>query len=79
MAQISTDYSQGGEDKKLSQDIRTLRDAHNLSEKILELESRTSDPTGLPTTSAKAYFWFRSDTNELKVYNNGATKAVTLV
>lgn len=77
MAQIATDYSQNGEDKKLRTDIKTLRDAHNLSEKILELESRTSDPSGLPTTSAKAYFWFRSDTDQLKVYNNGVTKSIT--
>ena len=78
MAQIATTYDNGGEDKELAKDIQVLKNAHNLSEKILELEYRTSDPTGLATTNGKVYLWYRGDTNQLSAYVNGSTKRVTL-
>lgn len=78
MAQIATTYDKGGEDKELAKDIQVLKNAHNLSEKILELEYRTSDPTGLSTITGKVYLWYRGDTNQLSAYVNGSTKRVTL-
>lgn len=79
MAQIATTSDKKNEDRELGRDIQVLRDAHNISEKILELEGRTDDPAGLSTTSTKVYLWYRADTNQLCAYNNGATKRVNLV
>lgn len=78
MAQIATYYDKQGDDRELAKDIQNLKNAHNLSEKILELEYRTSDPTGLSTTTGKVFLWYRGDTNQLSAYVNGSTKRVTL-
>lgn len=78
MSKVATVYDKSGEDQELAKDIRNLRDSINRQYEVIEIDARTSDPTAFETTSAKAYFWFRSDTNQLKVYINGSTKAVTL-
>ena len=78
MTQIATNYDTKGEDKLLREDIKKLRDAHNLSEKLIEIDGRTSDPVGLPTTSVKVYLFYRTDTNQLSAYVNGSFKRVTL-
>lgn len=75
---ISTLYDKHSDERSLLNDIKTIRDALNGIQSIMELDGRTSDPSGFPTTTAKVYLWFRTDTNELKAYVNGATKAVTL-
>jgi len=71
MAQIATTYDKGGEDKELAKDIQALKNAHNLSEKILELENRTDDPSVSPS-SGKSYIWYRADIDKVSVNNNGS-------
>lgn len=75
---VSTRYDISGDDEILRMDIRNIRDAINSAKDILEITGRTSDPTGLPTTTGTVYLWFRTDTNALKAYVNGSVKSVTL-
>ena len=77
---IQTSYQNSRDEEALSQDIIRLRDAHNLGEQILEIDDRTSDPSGLPTTSSKWFIWMRSDTSpkELRLLLNGIKYKVEL-
>lgn len=78
MGLVETRYDKIGNDEALRSDIRNLRNAINAKINLLELDARTSDPTGLPTTTSKVYLWYRTDTNKLSAYVNGSVKTVTL-
>ena len=73
--QIEVQYR--GEDRNLRQDLKNLRDAHNQSEVLLELESKTADPS-VTASSDKVYVWYRSDLNEIRANNNGTVYKVAL-
>lgn len=75
---VATTYDKQGSEKILRDDIKNLREAVNGIQSIMELEGRTSDPTGFETTTTKVWIWYRTDTNELKAYVNGAVKLVAL-
>ena len=80
MGKITTKYQIIGDDDVLKQDILALKNAHNRSEEILQLDTRTDDPSGLPTTTDKVYIWFRSNTSpqQVRFLYNGTTYKLEL-
>lgn len=77
MPRVETHYDKDGEDQGLRFDVKKLKDAINSLQTVIDIDARTSDPA-LPTTTAKVFLWYRTDTNKLCAYVNGAVKTVTL-
>lgn len=73
MSQIHLDSKTTNEDPALRRDLGKLENAINFGQKIMNLESRTSDPTGLGDTSGKIQIWYRRDVQQIRFNDNGTT------
>lgn len=67
------------QDPRLRDDIITIQDTINRQQEVLDLDSRTSDPTGFETTTGKIRMWFRRDLQELRYVDNGTTYKIAAV
>ena len=65
------------ESKTLSQDENVRRDMHRVEsainglQAVMELESRTIDPSGLGNTTGKIQIWYRRDLQQIRFNDNG--------
>lgn len=73
MAKIHLDSKTSNEDQALRRDFFKLEQAINLSQDILNLESRSEDPTALGNTDGKIQIWYRSDLQQIRFNDNGTT------
>lgn len=58
-------------DPILRHDLETIQDQINLQQARPEIDSRSDDPSNLPTSSGKLVMWYRSDLQELRFIHNG--------
>lgn len=73
MAKIHLDSKTSNEDEVLRRDFNKIENAINLSQQIMNLDSRTADPSGLGNTSGKIQIWYRSDLQQIRFNDNGTT------
>lgn len=73
MPKINLQSSKKLEDPILRHDLKTIEDQINLMQERPEIDSRSDDPSGIPTSSGKLVMWYRSDLQELRFVHNGTT------
>ncbi len=71
MTKIHLDSKTTNDNSVLRRDLNKIETAINLSQEILNLDSRTADPTGLGNTTGKIQIWYRSDLQQLRFNYNG--------
>lgn len=78
MALIHLDTRTSGETPEIRKDMQRIQDAINLQQSILDLESRTADPT-LGDTTGKIQVWYRRDLQQIRFNDNGTTYKIQAV
>lgn len=78
MALIRLDSKTTSDNDMLRRDMNRIEQAINLAQSIIDLESRTADPT-LGNTTGKIQIWYRRDLQEIRFNDNGTTYKIAAV
>lgn len=71
MTKINIESKISNTDDTLRRDLGKLENAINLAQEIINLDSRTSDPSGLGNTTGKIQIWYRRDLQQVRFNDNG--------
>jgi hypothetical protein len=78
MAFIALDSTTNSPDDMLRRDMTRIQQQINLQQQVMDLESRTADPT-LGNTTGKIQIWYRRDLKEIRFNDNGTTYKIQAV
>lgn len=78
MALIHLDSTTASSDDMLRRDMTRIQQQINLQQQVMDLASRTTDPS-LGDTTGKIQIWYRRDLKEIRFNDNGTTYKIAAV